>query len=1233
MDPKFILPAHIYAQKGTFKHAKNRESAKSKQKQVTDYQRDDVIMRVLPKRGAQGPQKPPMFGKRSPGFSPRQYWILTELFDKSHSCGNMPKDQFLRLFHLVFARRLLVIKSTNSMELIQPREILDAFSIAERRGFYFMSVDFKNPHHGSVENILRIREIFTPDGKESIEKPVAFTLRKTEFRNIHKVTPEENGSHGEVTGWDDLDMSGRYPICGKIDCTTCPHECFVCEDEFESCLACQRYSFLKHHTGGRCTASRNGLSSRLPICGVLTCLGCSLRCIHCSLFRCAICSRHTLKQSGLCTAGDGWGVDIEPSWETIANTAVPGWTVLPEQIIGNPLVQSSLNGSHGEYTESDDVENIDNLLLQMADAAEFDNRPGGGRLHREALNRQQRRPLANREMAPRIRRPRGPPPNQREVVANIPPPEIIDDPLVTSYVTPDPELLPLYYYEETRRYVTHPPGPVVPEGVVMRCVKNKPGCIVVKGDHGADLMTRACVSIVNIPTYEFGGKCYPAYTAPILVLLATELRKSHGPMVPSEQSLRTITASAVKHIAESSMEGLHLLVRNTIEYFVMAAQWGLASGRTQRVAFFMPHLDFSRVDIRRDNLWARGIYRMEHVECDPMDYDIRSDMVVRVLRGDVHIEPTGHPVFPRNNKASYNTVFCRISGANQLFFRTYSADDCNIRSAGKRVLGKREGEEQLRYNSRITYRSLINAFSGRQVSILPIPKLSKSLTSSVTYMHNMYPHLIVIPANGDDPLPVEPFELLDSVKCLLSRLIVRLLSRCDGDYLDFMSVLARSAYYNIIIGKERLLEPIYSRSSCSQIPHAKKQLRISIVNKQQFAGVASQLAKPEAKIKKDELAKPGKAARLFVTYGDGVMQQNEIPEIVKVVLHGMHESRLSYRDDDVYCRIFVFSKPAPGDMDDMLEMICDNLTVANFMIGLVFSDDGCLIASKDGVPVMCNVDISSNDAGKDMMQFGMIHALTTAIHAESADVLMDAFKLPITVSSSTRGGPSISISGAPFMGSGHTYTTIMNHCDSLAIQTAAFGYFFSTPHMTLPQAIELAGAAVGQILTCDECSSLEQLQFIKHSPTQLLGGQYAFLPNVSAFMKSFISVRGDLEAKHLGLSVLQFRSLTDAQRFDMLGYQRVQSWCHYPSGRIIDAFRTRFPPVKVSALDVVEHVPLTDNSVFRLDESSFNKRYDLSEYEVDSLVADILSLAVGDELTSVAVAKIYAVDYALPIQA
>jgi len=71
---------------------------------------------------------------------------------------------------------------------------------------------------------------------------------------------------------------------------------------------------------------------------------------------------------------------------------------------------TSLNGSHGEYTGSDDLDNIDQMLAQMANAQAFDNQPGASRARREARNHQHRRPVVNRradEPTPRQDRPRG----------------------------------------------------------------------------------------------------------------------------------------------------------------------------------------------------------------------------------------------------------------------------------------------------------------------------------------------------------------------------------------------------------------------------------------------------------------------------------------------------------------------------------------------------------------------------------------------------------------------------------------------------------------------------------------------------------------------------------------------------------------------------------------------------------------------------------------------------------
>lgn len=84
------------------------------------------------------------------------------------------------------------------------------------------------------------------------------------------------------------------------------------------------------------------------------------------------------------------------------------------------------------------------------------------------------------------------------------------------------------------------------------------------------------------------------------------------------------------------------------------------------------------------------------------------------------------------------------------------------------------------------------------------------------------------------------------------------------------------------------LHPYLSREACSLIPHLKRELRRAYVK-----GVLLHLdddvmvRKLDAVVKR-EIAKAGKVPRFVAAYGAGCMYANELPEMVKVCLNGSH---------------------------------------------------------------------------------------------------------------------------------------------------------------------------------------------------------------------------------------------------------------------------------------------------------------------------------------------------------
>lgn len=410
MTTTFATPAYKYAPKGSFKQ--NSTAGKVKKNNKYEDLGESVILRPVSKHGAPGKARPPMFGKRMPGFIPEQYIILTGLFDNTRVCGSMPKELFLRTFHLVFSHELMALREAVAPErtVVESSRILSAFNSASHKGYDFMSLDFRNPTHGTKLNIQRIRELFinvevTPSESSPTLKIIDPSQRRTRIdKNLHKVSPSENGTHGEVTGWDDVEnyMLGRYPVCGRADCYTCVLECYNCEDDVVACIGCA----VVNQEQGRdatlhrpCTASQFGISLRLPKCGFAICTGCIKMCTKCNtslIGQCSVCRQQSIHRSGICNGEMDW--ETLTSDEQLDGLAIAnGWfhSQIPDLTNNAHLVTSPLNGSHGEFTETDDFDNIDGLLAQMDNAQVFDNQPNG-RERREARNRQHRRPIQNR---------------------------------------------------------------------------------------------------------------------------------------------------------------------------------------------------------------------------------------------------------------------------------------------------------------------------------------------------------------------------------------------------------------------------------------------------------------------------------------------------------------------------------------------------------------------------------------------------------------------------------------------------------------------------------------------------------------------------------------------------------------------------------------------------------------------------------------------------------------------
>jgi len=795
------------------------------------------------------------------------------------------------------------------------------------------------------------------------------------------------------------------------------------------------------------------------------------------------------------------------------------------------------------------------------------------------------------------------------------------------------------------------PHPLIADGTEVEAVEHKPGyCKVIK-DKGEKVKTRGCVERRFFPSYHHHGIYYPEEDFDILPSVHRALVVQFGPGKTSLHQLSCATHVAMKLVSDSdSLELAGRLAIRTVAYYTSRARY-LEALRDSTLHDMNPGVSAARFGIEQAGVERRGLYTYYHEDADEVDYELRDDYR---LSEPLNQNPSviecpdedgfgpSQVRFPRTEKKRFSTVFCKFLGNEQPGFKIYSPNDQNIHGGMKRILGRRPDEEQLRYNCR-TFHGLV---------LCPLFRLKHPALyqQHLDWSRRAYPSDKVQSYDDEfveDDIVVEPVppSVVDSCR----QMAHSMLGGCERSWCDYPLYCARSIYYKAIayvceqapaciktVGSWAAYAgisfdmPALARIFCAMLAHAKQQIRQNFVKKILLEGVATCVARAEINIKPDENAKIGKPARLTVNYNEGTMQQNEVAEQIKIAIHGEHTLTLEKPDGHtVVGRVFIMSKDASWELEHILQQIVEMIGDQDGYISVIKSDDRIDAIVKAGVLYLYNVDISSNDSGKDKTQFGMVHAMCCRIHRYSADVLLNTMLIPMRLSSIIRGGPTVKVEfKTPFMGSGNVLTSVLNHPDSALQAAATFAHIFvvGTPP---GEAAQRAARHMGQIVTVETASVFEELQFLKHSPTALTNGHWVFLPNVSTLFRSFVSVKGVLEAKHLNVSQQEFMSMSDGQRFDALGRNLIKQWCHYPKGRVIDAFRERFSGWSESDLTESESYGLstTDHSTETINEYSFNARYHLCDHDIDVLVAQILQLRCGDECSSDAVAAFYRADY------
>jgi hypothetical protein len=374
---------------------------------------------------------------------------------------------------------------------------------------------------------------------------------------------------------------------------------------------------------------------------------------------------------------------------------------------------------------------------------------------------------------------------------------------------------------------------------------------------------------------------------------------------------------------------------------------------------------------------------------------------------------------------------------------------------------------------------------------------------------------------------------------------------------------------------------------------------------------------------KNETAKPGKPARLYISYSAGCMYAPQLPEYIKICIDGMHHhTRGNYTTS-----IWILAKDPQDKLKLVFEWLLASMQMRNHTAIVIYSDDSVYAGNHDGVPFIYNVDIKSCDSSNAELVFGTVFKMLAQFSPEYAQGLIKQCMLPITLVNPSDHTEKWKIElNRAFEGSGTVLTTILNHVASYLI-ASAYAYFQS--QLTTAEAIVEGAKKVGHLVTFDECERPEEIQFLKYSPIKNLSGEFVPVRNFGPILRNLGKVDGDLTHSKLGVTSADFNKMPTWERAERFFSSVVNSYVHEPASELLTALRERFPRVDRTPVDQVAVVLSSiDISNQELDPLSLAVRYP-GYGKVDELVQSIANLKVGTTVTSELLTTIYHRDYGL----
>lgn len=809
--------------------------------------------------------------------------------------------------------------------------------------------------------------------------------------------------------------------------------------------------------------------------------------------------------------------------------------------------------------------------------------------------------------------------------------------------------------------------------VLADVVGHGPGWVTTcEGKGKPAIIAEGCLAYLSVPSYRYMQKVVPSFRELVFLPHLNLMRKANPLDNPGLKDIKAINRMANSNYAHADF--LREVLADTMDYYIQSARYNSARadsplenyiggcGRTDDLYQTLPR------DVRSVTGPTTGrASQVSHLNAElPYAWaeNLRADMTLVGIRGctlapfegsllpvfDTEAPPTGH-----------RTKYFSFNGSGQAPFIQYARSACNLRQGLKRVLSARAGEFWYRKQARKLAHRICD-FSPQ----LTRPGQHRMLRRrSQRFMARFYSHPSVkAHANmtfaeaGEEyahqvqsPLPfavendvVDP--MFDFTATCMQEMVFDTGRSLIHKVCDSLMNSAHWAYYS---GFDLLLTlgcNLWSREFCAQIPHVKKALRMAYVQGVKDFWSADVMVDRLNGAVKEELAKFKKAPRLFVTYEAGCMYANELPEFVKVCMNGER----TFRTGSMSGTIHIFAKPKTAVLVQAFRSLIEATGIHDHMYALIFSDDvvyaGCRRTAGGGRQCFCfNGDIASNDSSQDACAFLSAFLLMSRFHEGSAFGLVEqctkpmVFENPDHVKGTARESFTIECA-VPFEGSGTILTTILNHCASFLI-SCNFLWLLGNQHSLSTADCYLAAAAfAGHCVTMDDCCTdgvvvPERIQFLKRSPMLGSGpdGVVDWWPvkNAGCVLRSFGTMSGDMQARHLGLDQPSFWALSDHDKAERFFAGVVAGDKNEPMCPIQAALRSRFPvgqPNPLRDMSAGDYVLETqDLQHITIDESSFMRRYGVREWELQLLTSCIDHIRVGSHTATTAAAAFYAVDY------